>query len=322
MQFVILMTFIFMDAILFVSNLILFQSFKNFLFNAIKNKIIFMTSIILVSILFLNTSPKIAFNLAQPSFLDIIFGSPGVSILSHCNSSSELLVFTFLVGGSCLTYNWLFKSYILKLAHTESIDYNNSIPIVGPETLLSSKDQRANLNREDLLTLVNQYQDQMQNFLRRISLNQAYDFHSVKHFLELSNYQYLYGLLFRDHKLLHEKLLPYINPECVTNYVKIPNSLRGQEFISWDLVAALNNTTKQKILLGDLYGVVSERIFQLHGKNCVPLVIIPDPIYSTLPIIGFQSSTVGHTFYIPTTYTNIWEQYIVTGYKAIFTFFF
>jgi hypothetical protein len=318
----ILLLFLFIDISLFFSRLMPLQWFSKILLNIVKNQAILFISVASVSLFFLKLSPAIAFNLAQPSFVNTVFGLPGVSALSHCTSSSELLVFTLLVGGSCLTYNWLFKSYLLKLAHTETVNFTISEPIFGPEPLLSSKDQRANLDREDLLILVNQYHEQAHNFIRRITLNQAYDFHLVKDFLKLSNYQYLYGLLFRDHKILHEKLLPYINPECVTNYVQLPNSLSGKEFISWDLVARVNNMTKQQITLSDLYGVVSERIFQLHGEKCVPLVIIPDHIYPTLPIIGFEPKIITRVFDIPTTYTNIWEQYIVASCKAIYTFFF
>ena len=322
MQFLILILFNFIDFISFLSGFRLVQWFKNLSFNFIKKQIVLMLSIFLISILFLNTNIKMAMNLAQPSFFDLIFGSTGVSVLSHCNSSSELLMFTFLVGGSCLTYNWLFESYALKLAHTATVEHITSTPIFGPEPLLSSTAQRANLNREDLLALVNLYNDQVQSFIRRINHNQAYDLHYVKDFLKLSNYQYLYGLLFRDHKLLHEKLLPHINPECFTNYVQIPNALSGKEFISWNLVAKLNNTSVQQITLSDLYGVVSERLFQLHGEKCIPLVIIPDLIHPTLPIVGSQINRVTQVLYIPTTYTNIWEQYVVSSYNTLTTFFF
>jgi len=281
-----------------------------------------MISIFVVSVLFLNSNIEIALNLAQPSFFDVLYGTPGVSVLDHCNSPSELLIFTLLVGGSCLTYNLLFESYVLKLAHTATLEEITSVPIFGPEPLLSSKAQRLNLNREDLLTLANLYNDQLFNFIRRISHNQAYDLHRVKDFLQLSNYQYLYGLLFRDHTLLHAKLLPYINPACVTNFVELPNALNGRDLISWQLVANLNNNTKEKIVLSDLYGVVTERIFQLQGDKCIPLVIIPDRIYPTLPIVGYQTNKSIQVFDIPTTYTNLWEQYIVPSYKFIISFFF
>jgi len=322
MTFLISMLFVFLDFILFLSNLKLINWLKIVFVKFLKNQIVLMISIILVSLFFLNTSTTIAFNLAKPTFLQILFGSTGESILSHCNSSTDLLLFTILVGGSCLTYNLLLKPYVLTLAHTVTMEYDKPLPVFGLEPMLSSKDQRLNLNREDLILLVNQYGDQLGNFVRRLNIDQAYDFHYVKDFLPLANYQYLYDLLFRDHNILHEKLLPYINPACITNYVQLPNSLNGKDFISWNLVAKLNNNTKEEIVLSDLAGVVSERIFQLFGKQCVPLVLIPELICPIVPIVGYKPNIISQVVHVPTVYTNFWEQYIVSSFKFIGSFFF
>lgn len=311
-----------MDFILLIPDLIL--KFKVILFSLLRNQFLFMVSTFIIAYFYLHTNLTTALEVSQPSFHKLIFGATGQSILSHCNSSTELICVSFLVCGSCFLFNYLTKSYVLKDADTITREHTEDRPIFGETPLLPSTAQRANLDREDLLTLVNAYNEQLFCFTRRIELLPAFDLDKVcEHLSKHPNLQYCYGLLFRDHTLLHKKLLPHINPDCITNFNDLPTPLNGKDFLSWDLVARINQEPLNQIVVSDLYGVVTERIQQVQSYNAsIALVKIPDAIIAEAPIIGFSKHVLKtRTFDVPTSYTTLWDQYILPTYKFLISFF-
>ena len=138
--------FIFMDFILLIPDLIL--KFKVILFSLLRNQFLFMVSTFIIAYFYLHTNLTTALEVSQPSFHKLIFGATGQSILSHCNSSTELICVSFLVCGSCFLFNYLTKSYVLKDADTITREHTEDRPIFGETPLLSSTAQRANLDRE------------------------------------------------------------------------------------------------------------------------------------------------------------------------------
>ena len=343
MKLLLFSIFYFIDFLLVFSFVSIIKILKNLIIKTIKSQLLIILITFITCYFYFDINLITSFNLSQTSLSKALFGITSESILSHCNSNTELLGFGLMFIGTYLTYRYFFNPFILKPAYSFIIDSNQPTPIYGDEILLSSYNQRLNLNREDLKDLITRYYAELSLITKKIENQAIYDLDLITTFFEENpHHQYVYTIFLLEHKKLHTELLPFINPNCITNFAGFALPLRATEAITFQLICDINKRKIEEVVLSDLYGITSERMNQIRSivppaKNSLaenlnqtffgtpvslnPFVIIPPEIIPIRPIIGQADNITSRTFDVPATYTNIWEYYIVPALHYIGSFF-
>ena len=296
----------------------------NFFFSFLKKQLFVFFVFFCVYIFYFKKTIGVAFNLAQPGALNFLLGKPAQSYLTSCNSLMEAVIFTLIISGTVFTYNYLTGPMIIEPEETLWIKSTAEIPVYGPPIPLKYAALRSNLDRDDLIDKVDKYQTQLNGWSNDILRSGAYYGKPLsERFIEYPNKQHEFGRSIHDHTLLHNQLLPHINPKYMTSAIKeraiispthsmsgwkrdirVPDAVYFVEQPKLDIstiiplnsldplipnvVSKLCKTTEGNLGYLDYYWSIIERMHQVHYKSFVP--ILPE-ILPIKPIIEYSTKT-------------------------------